>query len=288
MLLNEVRYARPETLEEAIDLLGSEANARVLAGGQSLLNVMKHRIASPEVLVDLGRIQDLSHVEVAPDESVRIGAMTTYDDLDRSEELRETLPVISEVADGLVDQQVRNRGTIGGNLCYSDPTSNFPPLMVVLGATFVVTGPEGEREVRAVEFFKGAYSTDLRLGEILTGIRIPAVADDTQCGYASIRLSAHGWGLAHAAVRLRFDGEEISEARIALGCVAERPVRAETMERALQGRPGTPEVIREAANGIEETLSPVSDVHASGAYRARMAGVAARRAAEQACERSGG
>lgn len=287
-MLKEVAYYRPETIEAAIEMLRSNPDARILAGGQSLLNVMKHRIASPEVLVDLGGMPELSYVEVEEDSSVEIGAMTTYDDLDRSEQLRRSRPVVAEVASGLVDQQVRNRGTIGGNLCYSDPTSNLPPLMVALEASLVVAGPGGVREVSAEDFFRGPYFTDLRSGEVLTAVRVPPSEHGEGDGYASLRLSAHGWGLAHAATVVRLADGEVAEARISLGCVADRPVRATQMEEALRGRRPTEEALREATEVVEATLDPITDVHATGSYRAKMAGVVARRAVEQAVERTGG
>ncbi len=286
MLLEEVRYCRPETLEGAIGMLHSNARARVLAGGQSLLNVMKHRIASPEVLVDLGGISNLSYVATEDDGVTQIGAMTTYDDLDNSDDLRRVHPIVAEVAGGLVDQQVRNRGTIGGNLCYSDPTSNLPPLMVVLDATMVVTGPDGERLVPAEDFFQGAYNPNLGPGELLSAIRLPIPMPGAGHGYASLRVSAHGWGIVHAAAAIVLEDGAVTDARVALGCVADRPVRASSMEDALRGGPPTPEAVRAAAEGVGVGLDPVSDVHASGSHRRRMANVMARRAVVQAVERA--
>lgn len=286
MLLKEVGYYRPESVEDAVEMLYSNANARVLAGGQSLLNVMKHRIASPEVLVDLGGVPDLDDVSIEETGVARIGAMTTYDDLDNSEELRRAHPILVEVAGSLVDQQVRNRGTIGGNLCYSDPTSNLPPLMVALDATMVVAGPDGERRVPAESFFRGAYTPDIGPGELLVAVLLPAHQPNTRHGYVSLRVSAHGWGLVHAAATVELDDGVISDARIALGCVSDRPVRAASMEGALGGESPTPEVVRAAAAGVGETLDPVSDTHGSCDYRRRMAGVMAQRAVLQAVDKA--
>ena len=286
MLLKQVGYYRPETMEEAIGLLQANGRARVLAGGQSLLNVMKHRIASPEVLVDLGGLAELGYVVTEDDGSTRIGAMTTYDDLENSDELRRTHPIVAEVAGGLVDQQVRNRGTIGGNLCYSDPTSNLPPLMVALDATMVVIGPEGERRVPAENFFQGAYNPGLAPGELLAAVRLPASSPGAGHGYVSLRVSAHGWGIVHAAAAVVLEDGAVADARVALGCVADRPVRASSMEDALRGEAPTPEAVRDAAEGVGEGLDPVSDAHASGTHRRRMAEVMARRAVVQAVERA--
>ncbi len=285
MLLKEVGYYRPETIEDAMEMLRSNARARVLAGGQSLLNVMKHRIASPEVLVDLGGIPNLSYVATEDDGATRIGAMTTYDTLDNSDDLRRAHPIVAEVAGSLVDQQVRNRGTVGGNLCNSDPTSNLPPLMVVLDATMVVMGPGGERRVPAADFFQGAYNPDLRPGELLSAILLPVRRSGAGHGYMSLRVSAHGWGIVHAAVAIVLEDGAVADTRVALGCVADRPVRASAMEDALRGESPTSEALRDAAEGVGDGLDPVSDAHASGSHRRRMAKVMARRAAVQAVEK---
>jgi carbon-monoxide dehydrogenase medium subunit len=288
MLLKEVAYYRPETVEDAIEMLRSNPAARPLAGGQSLLNVMKHRIASPEVLVDLGGVPNLSFVEIEDDGTVRLGAMTTYDEMHRSEALKSTYPTLSRVAGRLADQQVRNRGTLGGNLCYSDPTSNLPPLMVVTGATMVVAGPSGERRVAAEEFFRGAYEVDLGVGELLTEVRLPAPRSNTGVGFEILRVNADGWGLVHASAAVEMGDGAVADCRVALGCVADRPVRATAMEEALRGREPTPENVKEAAAGLGEGLDPISDAHATADYRRRMAGVMARRAVLQAVEEARG
>lgn len=285
MLLKEVQYFRPETLEDAIELLHTNERARVLAGGQSLLNVMKHRIASPEILVDLNGVPGLGYVSVEED-GVRIGAMTTYDELHRSEDLQGTYPVLARTVGGLADQQVRNRGTIGGNLCYGDPTSNLPPLMVVMEATMMVAGPSGERRVAAEDFFRGAYEPDLRAGELLREVRFPIPSPNAGYGFDILRVSGHGWGLVHASAAAELADGTVADCRLALGCVAERPFRAETMESALRGRAPTPENVRDAAAGLGDELDPVSDAHASANYRRKMAGVMAGRAFLQAVEES--
>jgi len=282
MLLKEVRYARPETLEDATDILESNKNARVLAGGQSLINVMKHRIATPEVLVDIGGISGLDWVQIEEDGTLSVGAMATYDGLHHSDELTQTYPILARVVGTLADQQVRNRGTIGGNLCYSDPTSNLPPLMVVMEATMVVTGPSGERRVAAEDYFRGAYEVDLRRGEMLTSISLPAPKENTGYGFAILRVNADGWGIVHASAAATLENSTLGDCRLALGCVAARPVRAEAMESALRGEEPTEENIRRASAGLGNELDPVSDAHASSDYRRRMAEVMARRAILQA------
>lgn len=283
MLLEEVAYCRPETIEEAVGALQENENARPLAGGQSLLNVMKHRIASPEVLVDLGGIPGLGYVQREDGGAVRVGAMTTYDELQLSGELLGSHPVLARVAGNLADQQVRNRGTIGGNVCYSDPTSNLPPLMVALDATMVLVGPSGEREVAAEDFFLGAYEVDLRPGELLSAVRLPPPGPRSGGGFAILRVNAQGWGIVHASASVELEDGAVAGCRVALGCVSDRPVRAASMEDALRGREPMPEDVGEAA-GAEEGLNPVSDAHATSDYRRRMAGVMAKRAFLEAVE----
>src|SRR5690242_11684123 len=158
MLLREVGYARPSSLDEALGLLGETPGARALAGGQTLLNVMKARIASPEALIDLNGVDELKGIELHADGRLEIGAMITYAELIGSAEAR-ARPILAEVCAQIADAQVRNRGTIGGNVCASDPTNHLPPLMVALGATLTVAGPDGERTVDAEDFFLGVYLT---------------------------------------------------------------------------------------------------------------------------------
>jgi len=154
MLLREVEYARPASVQEALRLLGSNEGARALAGGQTLINVMKARAASPDVLVDLADIGELRGIELASDGTVTIGAMTTYTDIVDSAEAR-ARPILGEVCKQIADVQVRNRGTVGGNVCSNDPTNHLPPLLVAVGATMTILGQGGERSVPAREFFLG-------------------------------------------------------------------------------------------------------------------------------------
>jgi carbon-monoxide dehydrogenase medium subunit len=283
MLLPQVAYARPETLEEAVRLLAASDNARVLAGGQTLVNVMKLRFAAPEVVVDLAAVPGLDQIDVKPDGSVEIGAMTTYDALERDERLAEVRPIVGRVASTIADQQVRNRGTIGGNLCSNDPTNHLPPLAVALGASMTIVGPDGERVVGAEEFFEGVYMTAVGSGEVLTKVTLPPPAPDEGCGFASMTVGKEGTGIVNVAASLRCNGT-IESPRIAIGCVAAVPVRASAMESALAGSSPTEASVRLAAQGLGDTLDPPSDVHASADYRKHLAEVIAVRAVLAAIE----
>jgi aerobic carbon-monoxide dehydrogenase medium subunit len=278
MLLRPVEYARPGSVEEAISLLGGHPNARALAGGQSLVNVMKLRVASPDVLVDLADLEELRTIEPTAGGGLELGPMVTYSQLMLSAHVAERRPIFAEVAGQIADVQVRNRGTLGGNVCSNDPTNHFPPLMVTTGATFTVRGPDGERVVGAEDFFLGVYMTAVGPGELLTKITIPAGSGD---GFAALAIGKDGTGIVTAAASITGNGA-VESARIAIGCVAAVPVRATQMEEALVGHEVTEERARAAAQGLGSSLDPPGDVHASAAYRRHLAEVFAVRAVLQA------
>jgi carbon-monoxide dehydrogenase medium subunit len=285
VLLPKIAYARPDTIEEAVGLLSEHENARVLAGGQTLVNVMKLRFAAPDVVVDIGRIQALKEIRVGGDGSVELGAMATYDDIVRHERLAEVRPILAQVAGVIADQQVRNRGTIGGNVCSSDPTNHFPPLMVALGAAMTIVGPRGERTVPCEEFFAGVYVTAVEQGELLTRIQLPPPAQGEGTGFASMTIGKEGTGIVNVAASVRCNAR-IESAAIAIGCVSAIPVRAEAMERALAGKEPTEASVRLAAQGLGATLDPPGDVHASADFRRHLAEVMAVRATVRAIDRA--
>src|SRR5256885_7114018 len=276
MLLAETEYVRPDTLADAVQALASNPGARPIAGGQSLLNVLKHRAASVDLLVDIGRLEELRGIEPAGDGSVEIGAGVTYAELEGSDALKASHAVVSEVASVTVDRQVRNRGTIGGNICFAAPASNFPPLMVALGATLTVIGPDGDRAVAAEEFFTGAYRTALAQGELLRSVTLPGL-DGAGTGYQSLSLARDDWALARATALVKAGGT-VEEIRVVLGCVAGTPVRATAMEEQLRGQETTEAAVVGASAAAGEGLEPPSDSHATGSYRRDMACVMAKRA----------
>src|SRR5580765_8857872 len=173
MLLREVEYARPASVQEAVRLLSENDGARALAGGQTLINVMKARAASPDMLIDLNGLEELKPIDLSSDGIVSIGAMATYSELMESAEAR-ARPILGEVCAQIADVQVRNRGTVGGNVCLNDPTNHLPPLLAALGARFTIAGGGGERTVSSDDFFLGVYLTAVGAGELLTKVTIPA------------------------------------------------------------------------------------------------------------------
>jgi aerobic carbon-monoxide dehydrogenase medium subunit len=268
MLLREVEYARPASVGDAVRLLAEHDGARALAGGQTLVNVMKARAASPDVLVDLNGLDELRGIELGPDGTLEIGAMTTYTEIVESAEAR-ARAILGEVCAQIADVQVRNRGTIGGNVCSNDPTNHLPPLLVALGATMTIRDTSGERSVPAEEFFLGVYMTAAGPGELLTTVTIPAGKSD---GFASLPIGRDGTCIVNAAASL--DG---GAPRVAIGCVDAVPVLV---------RPESAE--DEAARGAVRAagLQPPDDVHASAAYRRHLAEVLAVRAVRAAQERA--
>jgi aerobic carbon-monoxide dehydrogenase medium subunit len=265
MLLRELDYARPGSVEEAVKLLSAHEDARALAGGQSLVNVMKTRVAAPELVVDLNAIDALRGIRVV-DDALEIGAMTTYSQIVESEEVASARPILAEVARTIADVQVQNRGTIGGNVCSNDPTNHFPPLVAALAAELTIVGPTGERTVSADQFFEGVYLTAVHPGELLTTVRIPAKGE-ARDGWAAITLGAEGTGIVNVAATLSG-----GTARIAIGCVAATPVivTASADETAIR------DAVRSAG------LDPPADVHASADYRRHLAEVLAARAVREA------
>jgi aerobic carbon-monoxide dehydrogenase medium subunit len=233
------------------------------------------------VLVDLGRLDELSTISVSG-ALLEIGAMTTLTSLIRSSEVEVTRPILAEVAATVADVQVRNRGTLGGNICVNDPTNHFPPLLVALDASMTVANVDGERVVPAEEFFVGVFETNVREGELLTKITVPAAGKGTGDGMAGVTLGAHGTYIANAAASV-VDGTW----RIALGCVGAVPVRASAVEAALSGAVDEASA-RAAVKGLGATLDPPSDVHATADYRRSLAETSVVRAVLQATERARG
>lgn len=279
VLLPEVEYVRPATVEEAVSLLAGNDGARPLAGGQTIVNVMKSRAVSPDVLVDLADLAELRQIGFSSDGTLEIGAMVTYAQLVGSSEVEVARPVLGEVAATIADVQVRSRGTVGGNVCVNDPTNHLPPLLVAQGADFTIRGQGGERVVPADEFFIGVYVTAVGEGELLTKISVPP-ARDAGDGFAGVAIGRHGTYLVDAAATVSPDG-----VRIAIGCVAGAPLRATAMEERLAGGDLSEDSARAAAQGLGASLDPPSDVHASADYRRALAEVSAVRAVVQAASR---
>jgi aerobic carbon-monoxide dehydrogenase medium subunit len=270
MLLSEVGYARPASVDDAVRLLAENDGARPLAGGQTIVNVMKARAAAPDVLVDLADLDDLRTIAKTGDGGLELGAMATYSQVITSADVKDVRPILADVAAQIADVQVRNRGTVGGNICSNDPTNHLPPVMVAAGATMTIVGTDGEREVSAGEFFLGVYMTAVGPGELLTKVTLPARGGAGD-GFAAITIGADGTCIVNAAATVNG-----GEARVALGCVSATPV--------LLTAAAEDDAVREAVGAA--AIDPPSDVHGSADYRRHLAAVVAARAVADAKEGS--
>ncbi len=275
MLLAPVDYYRPQSLDDAASALGDTSGARVLAGGQSLISLLKLRATQVDLLVDISRLEELRYIDVSDNGSVRIGAGMTYDELEHSDDLQTAQPIISRVAARTVDQQIRNRGTIGGNICHNDPINNFPVLTVALGAVMHVTGSEGDRDVPAEDFYTGFFSTAVGQDEILHGITFPALEEGYSVGWNEVEI---GEAAARAVALVRTENGTISDARLALGCLPVPTLRPEAAA-ALAGVSAEAESIAGATADVAEGIEFFpDDPDGTSDYRRSLAPVVAKRA----------
>ncbi len=274
-------YHRPSTLAEAAALLQKDPDARLLAGGHSLLPAMKLRLAVPSALVDLVAVPGLAGISVRGG-VLTIGALTRHAEVATSVEVRASCPLLAATAASIGDRQVRNRGTLGGSLAHADPGADYPTALLALGAT-VVTGGAVSRRIPIADFFAGLLATNLGRGEIVTAVEVPAHGAGTGGAYLKHRHPASSFAVVGVAALLTVEGGTCSRASIAVGGVAVNPVRAAAAEAALVGQPPSPDAFAAAAARIEEAVArPISDLYASGEFRLHLATVLTRRALGQA------
>ena len=286
MIPSPFEYHAPTSLPDAIALLGRYGDeARLLAGGHSLLPMMKLRFAQPAHLIDLGRIPDLRGIAEVGNE-IHIGAMTTENQLVWSALLQEKVPLLVEGARAIADPQVRYRGTIGGDISHGDPGNDHPALMLALDASFVLRGPAGERVVRAADFFFGLYTTALAPGEVLTRIQVPTPSAGTGWAYEKLKRKIGDFATAAAAVLLRLQSGKVTGVSIALTNVAPTPLKATAAEEFLVGQPLDEASLAEAARLAMEICDPVADQRGDADYKRAMAGEMTRRALLKAQSRA--
>jgi len=285
MIPNQFDYQRAGSLDEALGLVGTPGT-KVIAGGMSLLPLMKLRLASPERLVDIGRLAELKGVRRLADGRLAIGALTTYAELAESDARHYGL--IGDALPDIGDVQVRNRGTVGGAVAHCDPASDLPAVLLALDAEIVARSKRGEHVYAADGFFTGSFTTALADDELVTEIRLPGPRDDAGSAYRSLSQKASGYSIAGvAAVIIKENGSAITKAGIALTGVGETPYRAKAVEAALIGNEGTPESIAEAASHAVDGITVSSDIHADAEYRAAMAVAYTKRAIAAALGRLG-
>ena len=286
MITAEFDYHSPRTVPEAINLLSSLGDdAKLLAGGHSLLPMMKLRFAAPSHLIDLGKIPTLRGIAQVGNE-IHIGAMTTEHDLLHSALLAAKVPLLVEGAGWIADPQVRYKGTIGGDISHGDPGNDQPALMLALDASFVLKGPKGERVVAADGFFLSLYTTLLQPDEILTQIRIPIPAAGSGGAYVKLKRKTGDFATAATAVLLRLQGGVVADVRIALTNAASTPLRARAAEDALRGKAVDAAGLREAARQAMALCEPSADQRGDADYKRAMCGEMTRRAIETAHARA--
>ena len=271
-------YARPSTLDEALRAVaeGGE-DVKILAGGQSLIPVLRLRLAAPETVVDLGRVGELRGVREEGD-AIVIGAMTTHADVLADPLVQRFAPLIAEATETVADRQVRHRGTFGGALAHADPAGDLPAVALALDAQFVIAGPAGRRTVPAAEFFVDYLTTALEEGEILVEVRVPKLAGDWGMHYEKFQRVAQAWSIVAVAAAVRREDGRIAEARVGLTNMGPTALRASAVEAALAGAEATPEAVAAAAERAAEGTSPTSDLNAQADYREHLAKVLTRRA----------
>ena len=282
-------YAAPRTVAEAAALLrASDGEAKLLAGGQSLMPLLAMRLARPSLLVDLGRIAELDYVR-EDGGGIAIGAMTTKTTIEHSALVRTRQPLLHDATRLIAHPQIRNRGTVGGSLAQADPAAEYPAAALALGATLRLAREGGERSVEAADFFLSTLTTALEPAEILTEVRVPMLAPGTGWSVLEIARRHGDFALAGTAVTLCVEGGRIASARIVLFGVAPVPVRVRAGEEALVGeKPGATAFEHAAQQAREAAQEPLSDSHASAGYRRHLAGVLAVRALAEAAARAEG
>jgi carbon-monoxide dehydrogenase medium subunit len=287
MIPAQFDYLTPATLDEALALLAQHADdAKILAGGHSLIPAMKLRLATPAVLIDIGRIRDLAYIREEGGQ-LRIGAMTTHFQIEASGQLRDICPILPEAAAQIGDTQVRNRGTVGGSLAHADPAADWPAVMMALKAEIVVVGSNGERVIAADDFFVDMMMTALDAGEILREIRLPTPAGRYGQAYVKAAQPASGFAVVGVAVHLVRDaGGACESVSVGITGVASKAYRATGVEAALVGSSLDAQAIATAAATAADGVTINGDLYASETYRTHLAQVYTRRAIQSAADRA--
>jgi len=286
MYPSEFDYYRPTTVAEVVKLLRENPEGKIIAGGHSLLPMMKLRLASPAALIDIGEVQGLSGVK-GSDGNVVIGATTTYKELMASDAVKQSFPMAVQAANVVGDLQVRNRGTIGGSISHADPAADFPAVLLALNAGVKAVGPNGERTIGIDDFFVDMFTTSLEPEEVVTEISLSKPQGKTGMAYEKFSHPASGYAIVGVAASVTLGGDgNVSAARIAITGAGPIAVRASGTESALVGQAPTAENIKAAAQKASDGMTFLGDIHAGEEYRAHLTRVFAERAINKAVERA--
>jgi carbon-monoxide dehydrogenase medium subunit len=286
MIPQNFEYLVPTSLGDAVNLLQKHAGrAKVLAGGHSLIPMMKLRLAAPEFLIDIGRIPELSYIK-EDSAKIRIGALTTHHTIESSDVIQRHLTALADAAGLIGDIQVRNKGTIGGSIAHADPASDYPASILAFNATIVTLGPKGERQVPASQFFVDMMTTALDQNEIVREIQIPVPSGTIGSAYLKMAQKASGFAICGAAAVVEISGGALSNVAIGITGVGSHAFRASKTEAALKGQKPSIELLKAACEKASDGIIALEDIHASGDYRLDLARIYARRALEAAIGRA--
>jgi carbon-monoxide dehydrogenase medium subunit len=285
----QFEYVTPKTLEEALRLVERHGDeAKILAGGHSLLPLMKLRLAQPRFVIDIGRLRGMAYIR-QENNHISIGALTTHAEIESSTLLQTKCPLLAETAAAIGDIQVRNRGTLGGSLAHADPAADYPAAVLALDVELIAASTAGARTIPVREFFLDMLTTSLRPGEILSQVRVPPLAPQTGTAYQKLHQPASGFAIVGVAARIRLGkGGKIEEAGVGVTGLGPKAFRATGVEKALLGKAASSKLFAEASRYAAQGVEALSDLHASANYRHEMAVVYTRRALERAWARAQG
>ncbi len=284
-------YARPASVDEALKLVAANPEAKVLAGGQSLIPLMKFRLSTPPMLIDLGGVEELTQIR-RTDDGWRVGALTTYRQILDDAELCTAYPLLAEAVDGIADAQVRNRGTVGGSIAHCDPSSDLPAVALALDATVELRSASGERRIAVADFLRGPFETHLAPDEIVVAIDIPHLPRGAGTAWLALEQAASGYSIVGVAAVLAdvhgvYGSAKLNHLRVAITGIGDHPYRATAVEAALEGTDCNAADVAGAASKACEGQAVMSDIHADAEYRTALASVYVRRALERARARAG-
>ncbi len=277
MFAAEFEYRKAGSIADAVRLLSENPGAKLLAGGHSLIPLMRFRLARPEVVIDIGGIDGLRGIRIS-DGTINIGSLTTHAEIGSSAEVQQANGLLAEAAGGIGDPAVRNRGTIGGNLAHADPASDWATVLTALGATIAIQGPTGSRTVAVGDFVEDAFTTGLAEDELITTVTVPVLANNQRAEYAKMAHPASFYAVVGGAVVVTMDGDRCTAASVAVGGLTPHPVKAAAVEQALSGTTLTMDSIADATARLSEDISAagvdiIGDVYASADFRASVAPV---------------
>ena len=277
-------YFAPSSLAEALELLGEHGDdAKVLAGGQSLMPMLNMRLAQPKVVIDINRIPGLDYISPTPEDGLAIGALTRQRTVEKSDVIRERIPVLAAAIPSIGHFQIRNRGTVGGSISHADPAAELPAICLALGGELVLSSASDQRVLKAEDFFLAPLTTAIRPEELLTEIRLPARTEEWRWGFEEVCRRQGDFAMVGAVSLLEMDGGGVCKsACITMFGVGGTPLRISRAEEALLGNPISDSALRDVSQIVSEELDPDSDIHASAAYRKEVGGVIARRTVEAA------